>query len=84
MQDDPKIEKNKAERTLEMSGRYADVAKDVAHSRELPVLDLWTKFQDIADWQSLLSDGLHLTEMGNEAVYTLLMDLIKNELPHFR
>ncbi|CAN1283805.1 GDSL esterase/lipase At5g45920, partial [Linum perenne] len=35
-----------------------------------PVIDLWTKMQQSTNWQtSCLSDGLHLTQLGNKIVF---------------
>jgi len=72
------------ERTLEGARLYAEAAKEVATSRGLPALDLWTHLQDIPDWEALLSDGLHFTPKGNGAVFNLLMGLIDRQLPNFR
>ena len=72
------------ERTLEGARQYAEAAKEVAATRKLPALDLWTHLQDIPDWQALLSDGLHFTPKGNGAVFNLLIGLIDRQLPHFR
>jgi lysophospholipase L1-like esterase len=48
------------------------------------VLDLWTELQTQPDWNSHLSDGLHLSAAGNEAVYVLLIQLIRDQLPGLR
>ena len=72
------------ERTLEMSGKYAEAIKDIAKARGLPALDLWSELQAIKDWQSLLSDGLHFAPSGSQAVFNLLKQLIDNSLPQFR
>ncbi len=48
----------------------------------MPGLDLWTPFQEEANWQrGLLDGGLHLTEKGNRKVFTLLQQLIGREFP---
>lgn len=72
------------ERSLEMAGKYAAAAKEVASKRSLPALDLWTKLQAIPDWQSLLTDGLHFAPEGNKKVFELLLELIGTDLPHFK
>lgn len=42
------------------------------------------EFQKDPEWRVYLSDGLHLTARGNEALYTLLQRLIDIQLPHLR
>lgn len=48
----------------------------------VPVVDLWTRLQERADWRELLSDGLHLSGAGNEAVFCELRRCLDEELPH--
>ncbi len=50
----------------------------------VPVLDLWTQLQTQPDWNTQLSDGLHLSAAGNEAVYLLLSQLIREHFPALR
>lgn len=72
------------ERTLEMAGKYATAAKEVASKRGLPSLDLWTKLQAVPNWQSLLTDGLHFAPEGNKKVFELLVELISTDLPQLK
>lgn len=46
-----------------------------------PCVDLWTLFHQEADWRALLSDGLHLTTDGDEAVFAAVRGVIERELP---
>ena len=48
------------------------------------MLDLWTEMQTQPDWNLYLSDGLHLSTAGNEAVYTLLSQLVRDQFPALR
>lgn len=47
----------------------------------VPVVDLWTRLQERAEWRALLSDGLHLSDAGNEAVFGELQRCLDEELP---
>lgn len=74
------------ERTLELSGKYADGAREAAHELGVPCLDLWTRMQrDAAGegerWREFLSDGLHLSAAGNRFVGDALLDTIDRLLP---
>lgn len=77
----------KLERTLELSGKYAEGVKEVADELDLPLLDLWTKMQftssgeERSNWRQFLSDGLHLSASGNKFVGEALMNLIDQLLP---
>ncbi|CAN1283803.1 GDSL esterase/lipase At5g45920, partial [Linum perenne] len=58
------------ERTNQVAGEYAKGCIDVAKECGCPVIDLWTKMQQSTNWQtSCLSDGLHLTQLGNKIVF---------------
>lgn len=46
------------------------------------VLDLWTRLQEQPHWRQFLSDGLHLSDSGNAAVYDLLQKCIETSLPN--
>ena len=76
------------ERTLELSGKYAEGVKEVANELNLPCLDLWTKMQFTSEgvgrwcWRDFLSDGLHLSHAGNKFVGESLVDLIDELLPN--
>lgn len=73
------------ERTNEVAGQYAAAVEALAAELGLPCLNLWAAFQAVPGWQqALLSDGLHLTQQGNEEVYRLLRALIDARYPHLR
>ncbi|CAL1388395.1 unnamed protein product [Linum trigynum] len=58
------------ERTNEAAGEYAKACIDVARECGSPVIDLWTKMQQLPNWPTAcLSDGLHLSEAGNKVVF---------------
>ncbi|XP_058771496.1 GDSL esterase/lipase At5g45920-like [Vicia villosa] len=61
---------NLPERTNEAAGEYARACIDVATECQVPVIDLWTKMQQPSGWEKFyLSDGLHLTNGGNQLVF---------------
>ena len=66
------------------AGQYAAACQKLGLQLGIPVLDLWTQLQTQPDWNSYLSDGLHLSAAGNEAVYVLLTQLIRDQLPALR
>ncbi|KAJ4703608.1 GDSL esterase/lipase family [Melia azedarach] len=58
------------ERTNEAAGAYAKACTEVSRELGLPVIDLWTKMQQLPDWKkAYLSDGLHLNQTGNRVVF---------------
>ncbi|XP_058761866.1 GDSL esterase/lipase At5g45920-like [Vicia villosa] len=61
---------NLPERTNEAAGEYARACIAVANECQVPVIDLWTKMQQSPGWEKFyLSDGLHLTNGGNQLVF---------------
>ena len=74
------------ERTLELSGKYAQAAAEVAAELNVPHLHLWKDMQNAAPgpdepWSKYLNDGLHLSREGNIFVGEKLTDLIKKKFP---
>ncbi|GMF45229.1 unnamed protein product [Phytophthora fragariaefolia] len=71
------------DRTNEMAGNYAEVCVATAHKLGLPVVDLYTYFNDMPKWRrnNLLEDGLHLNRRGNKLMFDQLLDKIKAEFP---
>ncbi|KAK6932653.1 SGNH hydrolase-type esterase domain [Dillenia turbinata] len=66
------------ERTNEAAGNYAKACIHVAGECGLPVIDIWTKMQELSDWKkSYLRDGLHLTEAGNRLVFELVVETLR-------
>lgn len=47
----------------------------------MPVVDLWTHLQTLENWTSLLEDGLHLSQLGNQAVFAEIKRVLSQELP---
>ncbi|CAK9222476.1 unnamed protein product [Sphagnum troendelagicum] len=65
------------ERTNEVTKLYAQACKDVAKEAGVPVIDLWSLFQQTQNWQqAYLSDGLHLTPRGNRVVFEELVNVL--------
>ena len=70
------------ERTNDVTGQYAAACRDLGAELGVPVLDAWTHMQKQANWTSrYLSDGLHLTPEGNQALYYALKQLIDDSFP---
>nr|GLL28893.1 GDSL esterase/lipase At5g45920 [Ipomoea trifida] len=66
------------ERTYEAAGTYAKACLAVAAELGIPSVDLWTKVQEVPDWQTAcLSDGLHLSRAGNAIVFKEVVDVLK-------
>ncbi|MGK3741187.1 MAG: lysophospholipase L1-like esterase [Bacillariaceae sp.] len=63
---------------------YGEVAKMVGSSLNCPVLDTWELLcgNDLDVYKSHLSDGLHLSDSGNQLVYEGLMQIIKGKFPN--
>lgn len=71
----------KLERTCELAGEYSNAAKDIADELGLPFLNLWKNMLDQENWQSFLSDGLHLSREGNKFVGKKLLEVISVNFP---
>ncbi|KAG6972575.1 hypothetical protein JG687_00001413 [Phytophthora cactorum] len=71
------------DRTNEMAGKYAQVCVETAYKLGLPVVNLYSYFNDTPKWRrnNMLGDGLHLNTRGNKLMYDQLMDKIKSEFP---
>jgi lysophospholipase L1-like esterase len=70
------------ERTLELSGKYATAACEVAKSLSAPCYNIWADMQSSApdpEWHGFLSDGLHLSPEGNAFVREGLEKIIREE-----
>ena len=84
------------ERTLELSGMYAERASEAASEVGAPFLNLWDEMQKTTSlsstygegeeegqpWAKYLSDGLHLSREGNLFMGTRLVELIGKEFPN--
>jgi len=68
------------DRTNDLSRLYGLEAKRVAKQMGCSVLDTWEILGgDQEGYGTYLSDGLHLSESGNEIVFEALMQLIRAE-----
>lgn len=76
------VHMEKAERTNEAAGQYAAACRALGAELDLPVVDLWSAFQEMEDWaERLLNDGLHLTEEGDALVAELLTKQVQQRWP---
>ncbi|KAH9546864.1 hypothetical protein CY35_11G004000 [Sphagnum magellanicum] len=65
------------DRINEVTKLYAEACKEVAKEAGVPVIDLWSVFQQTQNWrQAYLSDGLHLTAGGNRIVFDELVNVL--------
>jgi lysophospholipase L1-like esterase len=65
------------DRTNEVTKLYAQACKEVAKEADVPVIDLWSVFQQTQNWrQAYLCDGLHLTAGGNRIVFDELVNVL--------
>eukprot|EP00551_Chaetoceros_affinis_P005088 CAMPEP_0203675182 /NCGR_PEP_ID=MMETSP0090-20130426/19281_1 /ASSEMBLY_ACC=CAM_ASM_001088 /TAXON_ID=426623 /ORGANISM="Chaetoceros affinis, Strain CCMP159" /LENGTH=373 /DNA_ID=CAMNT_0050541291 /DNA_START=16 /DNA_END=1137 /DNA_ORIENTATION=+ len=81
------------ERTLSLSGAYAEAVERVAKELKLPCLNIWKDMQESMEgeeknredgkepWSVYLSDGLHFSREGNLFVGERLVDLIAAVYP---
>ncbi|KAE9357564.1 hypothetical protein PF008_g3132 [Phytophthora fragariae] len=69
----------------EMAGIYARACVDTANLLALPVLDLHSYFNNMAEYtrKDVLVDGLHLNLKGNNYMYEQLRQKIDSEFPNF-
>ncbi|CAG7907292.1 unnamed protein product [Brassica rapa] len=68
------------ERTNEAAGTYAKACVAVANECQIPAIDLWSKMQQIPNWQTeCLWDGLHLSRVGNKVVFEEVTNTLKGE-----
>lgn len=77
------------DRTLEVSGRYATAAGEVAAASGCAFVDLWTKVQQAAPatgaeqpWGRFFYDGLHLSREGNKLAFDELLSVLGRRFPN--
>ncbi|GMF45225.1 unnamed protein product [Phytophthora fragariaefolia] len=66
-----------------MTGTYARACADTASELGVPVLNLYSHFNNMtkSERNNLLEDGLHFNEAGNDEVYQQLREKIASEFP---
>ncbi|KAF8409008.1 hypothetical protein HHK36_005079 [Tetracentron sinense] len=68
------------ERTNEAASAYAKECIAVAGECGVPVVDIWTRMQQLPDWPKVcLRDGLHLTQSGNKIVFEEVVERLRKE-----
>ncbi|KAJ1685277.1 hypothetical protein LUZ63_016667 [Rhynchospora breviuscula] len=66
------------ERTNEAAGEFAKACITIAKECSSPVIDIWSKMQQVPDWEkSTLSDGLHLAALGNKVLFEEVLRELK-------
>ncbi|RIA97946.1 SGNH hydrolase-type esterase domain-containing protein [Glomus cerebriforme] len=74
------------DRKFEITAKYAQTCVDLANKLNVPVLNLWKLFNDkVASTNvtlnDFLSDGVHLSALGNETLFHGLLDTIRENWP---
>lgn len=73
------------DRTLAYMQQYAQTVLDLAKQLQLPVVDLYSRLQQVPDWQTVvLKDGLHFTPAGSMAVWQEMQQVLAKELPQLK
>ncbi|KAJ4765802.1 GDSL esterase/lipase [Rhynchospora pubera] len=66
------------ERKNEVAGEFAKACIAVAKDCSSPVIDIWSKMQQMPDWEkSALSDGLHFAALGNKVLFEEVLQELK-------
>jgi lysophospholipase L1-like esterase len=74
----------KLERSMDLSGRYAKAAQEVATESNTVCVNLWSDMQQDPNWSRFFCDGLHFSEEGNDFVANALLETIDAELPELK
>lgn len=61
---------------------YADVVVQVGRENDALVVDIFSAYNH--DSKRYLSDGLHLSDVGNEQLFTLLIEKLEKNIPELR
>lgn len=79
---DVMAEKAYCDRSNDFTALYAQAAVDLGKELGIPVLDLWTKLQELPDWESgqYLDDGLHFTPKGQETIAEVIAGFLADGL----
>lgn len=65
------------------AGEYAAAAVAAAREIGAPVVDLWTRVQEVPDWRNTImhADGLHMSDAGNRFIHAAVMQAIAEAAP---
>ena len=75
--------RDKSDRTNEASRQYGLAMRSVGKELKCETLDTWTLLGgDAQGYERYLTDGLHLSEEGNKAIYEGLMKLVEDTIPN--
>jgi lysophospholipase L1-like esterase len=58
-----------------IAAQYRSIVAELGTACNIPVVDLWPEFKD-----EFLSDGLHLSEAGNAALFDMVLPVIEAQL----
>ncbi|EGZ15525.1 hypothetical protein PHYSODRAFT_333765 [Phytophthora sojae] len=81
--DEKGAKKGLVSRSNKVTGEYARACVETASELNVPVLDLYSYFNDMSksERNAMLLDGLHFNETGNGEVYRQLRDKIDSDFP---
>ncbi|CAG8746974.1 1776_t:CDS:2, partial [Dentiscutata erythropus] len=68
-------------RKADITKKYAEICVETASELNVPVVNLWKIINDHVTVKDYLSDGLHLSSLGNKTLFVSAMDVIKNNWP---
>ena len=75
--------RDKSDRTNDASRQYGLAMKSIGDELKCATLDTWKLLGgDVPGFEKHLTDGLHLSEEGNKAIYEGLMALVEDKIPH--
>ncbi|KAJ1887118.1 isoamyl acetate-hydrolyzing esterase [Coemansia sp. IMI 209127] len=67
------------DRSSEVTRQYADVVRDLAREHKVPCVDLWPAMESSPG--DFVWDGLHLNAKGNDLLFRLLMQTVRDSFP---
>jgi lysophospholipase L1-like esterase len=81
-----KKNKGSYDRKSETTAKYVQACEDLANELNIPVLNSWKLITDKvtstnATLNDFLSDGIHLSSLGNETLFNELLDTIQKNWP---
>ncbi|KAJ2402194.1 isoamyl acetate-hydrolyzing esterase [Coemansia sp. RSA 2559] len=67
------------DRSSEVTSQYADVVRELAREHQVPCVDLWPAMESSPG--DFMWDGLHLNAKGNDLLFSLLMQTVRDSFP---
>ncbi|EJU05265.1 SGNH hydrolase [Dacryopinax primogenitus] len=75
------INADKPDRDIKVTKKYAEAIVEIGKELGLPVVDVFELFEKVPqeEWDSLFTDGLHLSSRAYKLVYDALTSVIKSK-----